>query len=84
MTRHLTRLADIAYRRRGRIVLAWIGAAASTLFVAARLLAAFLYYNCPDAMALDRENDVTRSFPVWRPLAVAVACWAYAVASLVG
>jgi RND superfamily putative drug exporter len=26
MTRHLTRLADIAYRRRGRMVLAWIGA----------------------------------------------------------
>ncbi len=27
MTRHLTRLADIAYRRRGRMVLAWIVAA---------------------------------------------------------
>jgi putative drug exporter of the RND superfamily len=27
MTRRLTRLADIAYRRRGRMVLAWIGAA---------------------------------------------------------
>jgi RND superfamily putative drug exporter len=27
MTRHLTRLADIAYRRRGRVVLAWIAAA---------------------------------------------------------
>jgi RND superfamily putative drug exporter len=26
MTRHLTRLADIAYRRRGRMVLAWIAA----------------------------------------------------------
>jgi RND superfamily putative drug exporter len=26
MTRRLTRLADIAYRRRGRVVLAWIGA----------------------------------------------------------
>src|SRR4051794_10781053 len=24
MTRHLTRLADISYRRRGRMVLAWI------------------------------------------------------------
>src|SRR3954454_17680347 len=27
MTRHLTRLADLAYRRRGRMVLAWIAAA---------------------------------------------------------
>ena len=27
MTRRLARLADIAYRRRGRMVLAWIGAA---------------------------------------------------------
>ena len=27
MTRHLTRLADFAYRRRGRMVLAWIAAA---------------------------------------------------------
>jgi putative drug exporter of the RND superfamily len=26
MTRHLTRLADVAYRRRGRMVLAWIAA----------------------------------------------------------
>ena len=26
MTRWLTRLADIAYRRRGRVVLAWIAA----------------------------------------------------------
>ena len=29
MTRHLTRLADIAYRRRGRMVLAWIAATAA-------------------------------------------------------
>jgi hypothetical protein len=27
MTRRLTRLADFAYRRRGRVVLAWIAAA---------------------------------------------------------
>ena len=26
MTRHLARLADIAYRRRGRMILAWIAA----------------------------------------------------------
>lgn len=26
MTRQLARLADIAYRRRGRVVLAWVGA----------------------------------------------------------
>ena len=31
MTRHLARLADIAYRRRGRVVLAWIAALVVTI-----------------------------------------------------
>jgi RND superfamily putative drug exporter len=37
MTRHLTRLADIAYRRRGRMVLAWIGAAILIIAVGSAL-----------------------------------------------
>ena len=37
MTRHLTRLADIAYRRRGRMVLAWIVAAVVIIGVGSSL-----------------------------------------------
>ena len=37
MTRHLTRLADIAYRRRGRMVLAWIAAAVVIIGVGSSL-----------------------------------------------
>jgi putative drug exporter of the RND superfamily len=48
MTRHLTRLADIAYRRRGRVVLAWI--AATVVIIAAGSSLAGEYnadYNTP-------------------------------------
>src|ERR1700704_998634 len=37
MTRYLSRLADIAYRRRGRVVLAWIGAAILIIAVGSSL-----------------------------------------------
>jgi len=37
MTRHLARIADIAYRRRGRMVLAWIGAAVVIIGVGSSL-----------------------------------------------
>src|SRR5215208_2660999 len=37
MTRRLTRLADIAYRRRGRMVLAWIVAAIAIIGVGSAL-----------------------------------------------
>src|SRR5919198_4091912 len=37
MTRHLARLADIAYRRRGRTVLAWIAAAVVIIGVGSAL-----------------------------------------------
>jgi putative drug exporter of the RND superfamily len=37
MTRHLARLADIAYRRRGRMVLAWIAAAVVIIGVGSSL-----------------------------------------------
>src|SRR5215211_1977890 len=37
MTRYLARLADLAYRRRGRIVLAWIAAAVVIIGVGSNL-----------------------------------------------
>jgi RND superfamily putative drug exporter len=48
MTRHLTRLADIAYRRRGRMVLAWIAAAFVIIGVGSSLAGEFnADYNTP-------------------------------------
>jgi RND superfamily putative drug exporter len=48
MTRHLARLADIAYRRRGRIVLAWIAAAVVIIGVGSSLAGEYQAdYNTP-------------------------------------
>src|SRR3954464_3843869 len=48
MTRHLTRLADIAYRRRGRVVLAWIAAAVVIIGVGSSLAGEYnADYNTP-------------------------------------
>ena len=48
MTRHLTRLADIAYRRRGRMVLAWIAAAIVIIGVGSSLAGEYQAdYNTP-------------------------------------
>ena len=48
MTRHLTRLADIAYRRRGRMVLAWIAAAVVIIGVGSSLAGEYnADYNTP-------------------------------------
>ena len=41
MTRGLARLADIAYRRRGRMVLAWIAAAIIIIGVGSSLAGEF-------------------------------------------
>src|SRR4249919_3454832 len=41
MTRRLTRLADLAYRRRGRMVLAWIAAAVVIIGVGSALAGEF-------------------------------------------
>jgi putative drug exporter of the RND superfamily len=48
MTRRLTRLADIAYRRRGRMVLAWIAAAVVIIGVGSSLAGEYeADYNTP-------------------------------------
>ena len=48
MTRHLARLADISYRRRGRMVLAWIGAAFVIIAVGSALAGEYeADYNTP-------------------------------------
>jgi RND superfamily putative drug exporter len=48
MTRHLTRLADIAYRRRGRVVLAWIAATVVIIGVGSSLAGEYnADYNTP-------------------------------------
>src|SRR5829696_5790293 len=48
MTRRLTRLADIAYRRRGRMVLAWIVAAIVIIGVGSSLAGEYnADYNTP-------------------------------------
>ena len=48
MTRHLTRLADIAYRRRGRMVIGWIVAAVVIIGVGSSLKGEFnANYNTP-------------------------------------
>ena len=48
MTRHLTRLADIAYRRRGRMVLAWIAATVVIIGVGSSLAGEYeADYNTP-------------------------------------
>src|SRR5215207_1332944 len=48
MTRFLARLADIAYRRRGRVVLAWIAAAVVIIGVGSSLAGEYnADYNTP-------------------------------------
>ena len=48
MTRHLARLADIAYRRRGRMVLAWIAATIVIIGVGSSLTGEYnADYNTP-------------------------------------
>src|SRR5687768_1923013 len=48
MTRFLTRLADLAYRRRGRMVLAWIGAMIVIIGVGSSLAGEYSAdYNTP-------------------------------------
>ncbi|MGH2797704.1 MAG: MMPL family transporter [Thermoleophilaceae bacterium] len=48
MTRHLARLADVAYRRRGRVVLAWIAAAVVIIGVGSSLAGEYnADYNTP-------------------------------------
>ena len=59
MTRHLTRLADIAYRRRGRVVLAWIAAAIVIIGVGSSLAGEYQAdYNTPGSES-KAASDIT-------------------------
>ena len=59
MTRHLARLADISYRRRGRVVLAWIGAAILIIGVGSALAGEYnADYNTPGSES-KRASDLT-------------------------
>jgi RND superfamily putative drug exporter len=59
MTRRLTRLADIAYRRRGRMVLAWIGAMVLIIGVGGALAGEFnADYNTPGSES-KAASDIT-------------------------
>ena len=59
MTRHLTRLADIAYRRRGRMVIGWIVAAIVIIGVGSSLKGEFnASYNTPGSDS-KAASDIT-------------------------
>src|SRR6476659_1896535 len=61
MTRHLARLADIAYRRRGRVVLAWIVAAVVIIGLGSSLAGEYnADYNTPGSES-KAASDLTES-----------------------
>jgi putative drug exporter of the RND superfamily len=60
MTRHLARLADIAYRRRGRMVLAWIAAAVVIIGVGSALAGEYKAdYDTPGSES-KAASDITK------------------------
>jgi hypothetical protein len=59
VTRHLARLADIAYRRRGRVVVVWIAAAVLIIGLGSSLGGEFnADYNTPGSES-KRASDLT-------------------------
>ena len=63
MTRHLARLADIAYRRRGRVILAWIAAAVVIIGVGSSLAGEYnADYNTPGSESKAASDLTERSF----------------------
>src|SRR5215211_6929291 len=61
MTRHLARLADIAYRRRGRMLLAWIAAASVIIGVGSSLAGEYeADYDTPGSES-KAASDITKS-----------------------
>ena len=63
MTRHLTRLADIAYRRRGRMVLAWIVAAVVIIGLGSSLAGEYeADYNTPGSESKAASDLTEREF----------------------
>src|ERR671910_364508 len=63
MTRRLTRLADIAYRRRGRMVLAWIAAAVVIIGLGSSLAGEYnADYNTPGSESKAASDRTEREF----------------------
>jgi RND superfamily putative drug exporter len=63
MTRHLARLADIAYRRRGRMVLGWIAAAVVLIGLGSSLAGDYhADYNTPGSESKAAADLTQRSF----------------------
>jgi putative drug exporter of the RND superfamily len=63
MTRHLARLADIAYRRRGRMVLAWIVAAVVIIGLGSSLAGEYeADYNTPGSETKEASDLTEREF----------------------
>ena len=57
MTRHLARLADLSYRRRGRMVLAWLLATVVIIGVGGALAGEFnADYNTPGSESRPRAR----------------------------
>jgi putative drug exporter of the RND superfamily len=63
MTRRLARLADVAYRRRGRMVLAWIGAAILLIGLGSALAGEYSAdYDTPGSESEAASNLTEREF----------------------
>ena len=63
MTRALTRLADLAYRRRGRTVLAWIAAMVVIIGLGSSLAGEFnADYNTPGSESKAASDVTERDF----------------------
>ena len=63
MTRHLTRIADLAYRRRGRMVLAWIAAMIVTIGLGSALAGEFnADYDTPGSESKAAADLTEREF----------------------
>ena len=63
MTRHLTRLADFTYRRRGTVVLAWIGAMIVLIGLGSALKGEYeADYNTPGSESKAASDLTEREF----------------------
>jgi RND superfamily putative drug exporter len=63
MTRFLTRLADVSYRRRGRVVLAWVAAAIVIIAVGSSLAGEYnADYNTPGSESKAASDLTEREF----------------------
>lgn len=62
------------------IVLAWVGAIISTLLLIGRIIAWWSYSNNTVAQLISQLDGTSVKFPIWKPLIIAIICWAYVIA----